>query len=309
MQHLRALETLHLSGAWVTIGSFDGVHRGHQVVLNRLVAGAHAAGRQAVVVTFFPHPVAVLRGLNGPFYLTSPEERANQMAELGVDVVITLPFTRELAARTASQFMQDLANSLGLEKLVLGYDFALGRGREGDVPALRRLGESMGYTVDVLDPAGSGGLPVSSTRIRELLNQGQVGEAAALLGRWYALIGKINHGDGRGRQIGIPTANLSTWTDQIIPPRGVYATLAWLHNQAYPAVTNIGVRPTFEVHTTQARVEAHILDFNEDLYGLEMRLEFVKFLRPEQRFSSVHDLIDQIHLDIQAAREVLPYVP
>ena len=309
MQYYRSLDELSLEGAWVTIGAFDGVHRGHQAILNTLVQGAHASGKPAVVVTFFPHPAIVLRGLQGPFYLTSPEERAQLMTEIGIDHVVTLTFNRELASHTAEDFMTELADHLHLSRLVVGHDFALGRGRAGDVHELRHLGEGLGYEVDVISAATINSLLVSSTRIRDLIAQGQVNEAALQLGRWYSIAGRVIHGDGRGRQIGIPTANLSIWSERIIPARGVYATLAWIHNQAIPAVANIGLRPTFETNTTLARVETHLLDTEEDLYGMELKLEFIKFLRPEKRFPSVRALVDQIQLDIQNAREVLPYVP
>ncbi len=309
MQHHSSFDELNLEGSWVTIGSFDGVHRGHQAILTSLVQGAHTAGLPAVVVTFHPHPAVVLKKLQGPYYLTAPEERAELLAELGVDHVVTLPFTLEIAAQTAQQFMENLQRAVRLKMMLVGYDFALGRGREGDIPMLRALGQSMGYRLEVVSPSSVNGQVVSSTRIRQLVYQGQVSEAAGLLGRWYGLRGKIVHGDGRGRTIGLPTANLAVPVERVIPARGVYACLAWIHGELRPAVTNIGVRPTFTANVEIPRVEAHLLDFNEDLYGMEMRLDFVKFLRPEQRFSSSNTLLDQIRQDILHAREVLPYVP
>jgi riboflavin kinase / FMN adenylyltransferase len=308
MQHYRSLDDVHLQGAWVTIGSFDGVHRGHQAVLNRLVQSACAAQQPAVVVTFFPHPSVVLRGLQGPFYLTSPDERARLMAELGIDVVVTLPFDLQLASLSADDFMAEIADHLHLSHLVVGYDFALGRARSGNVHTLRHIGETYNYEVDAIASTDIQDQPVSSTRIRELINKGQVSDAALLLGRWYSVTGQVVHGDGRGGKIGIPTANLSVWSEQILPMRGVYATLAWVNNRPFPAVTNIGLRPTFETNPTLSKIETHLLDFNEDLYNMDLRLDFVKFLRPEQRFPSVQALIDQIQQDIISAREVLPYV-
>ena len=309
MQHHLSLEALALDGAWVTIGSFDGVHRGHQAIINYLVHGAHAASKPAVVVTFFPHPAVVLRGLPGPIYLTSDDERARLFADLGVDHVITLTFDQELASHTAQQFMQNLADALHLSRLIVGNDFGLGRGRQGDILTLRHLGETLGYEVDGFTPISINEQVISSTRIRHLITQGLVSEAALLLGRWHNLTGRVVHGDGRGRTIGIPTANLSIWPERVIPARGVYATLASIHNHPVPAVTNIGLRPTFEANAALTRVESHLLDYDEDLYGMELRLDFVKFLRPEQRFPSASALLDQIHQDILNAREVLPYVP
>lgn len=309
MQHHLSLADLSLDGAWVTIGSFDGVHRGHQVILNQMVHGAHAAGRPAVVVTFFPHPVVVLKGIQGPIYLTSDEERTRLLADLGVDHVVTLAFDQELASQTAGQFMQNLADHLHLSRLIVGYDFALGHGRQGNIPTLRQLGADLGYEVEVIAPSEINGGAVSSTRIRQLISQGQVVEATQLLGRWYRLSGKVVHGDGRGRSIGIPTANLSVWSERVIPATGVYATLASIHGHSIPSVTNIGLRPTFEANAALPRIEAFLIDYDEDLYGMNLQLDFIKFLRPEQRFSSPNALIEQIHQDILNAREVLPYVP
>lgn len=309
MQHHLSLEDVALEGAWVTIGSFDGVHRGHQAIINQLVHGAHAAGQPAVVVTFFPHPVVVLRGVHGPIYLTSDDERARLLADLGVDHVITHTFDQELASQTAQQFMQTLVDHLRLARLVVGFNFALGRDRQGDIPTLRQMGETLGYTVEVVAPTEINGQAISSTRIRQLITQGQVSEATQLLGRWYRLSGRVVHGDGRGHTIGIPTANLSIWPERVVPSLGVYATLASIHNHRVPAVTNIGLRPTFETNPVLPRIESHLLDYSEDLYDMELQLDFVKFLRSEQRFSSPTALIDQIHQDILNAREVLPYVP
>ncbi len=309
MQLHNSLDDLHLKNAWATIGSFDGVHRGHQVILNQLVHEAHAAGSPAVVITFYPHPAVVLRNLQGPFYLSTLDERAAIMADLGIDYMITLPFSHEIARLTAEDFMINLSDHLGLIRLLVGNNFALGRGRSGDIHTLRYLGEGLGYEVEVVPPALVNDQMISSTRIRELVGQGQVSDAAALLGRWYRVSGKVVHGDGRGRLIGIPTANVAFWPEQIIPERGVYACLAWIHNQAFPAVTNIGLRPTFEINNSVPRIETHLLGFNEDLYDMELQLDFVKYLRPEQRFPSAEALIAQIHIDIQNAREVLPYVP
>jgi len=261
------------------------------------------------VVTFFPHPAIVLRGLQGPFYLSSLDERVRLLGELGVDIVVCLTFNRELASQTAEDFMGDLVEHLHLSRLVVGHDFALGRGRSGDIHTLRHIGEGMGYEVDLVPAESISHQLISSTRIRDLITQGQVSEAAKLLGRWYNLEGKVVHGDGRGKTIGIPTANLSWWGERIIPARGVYATLAWINQQAVPGVTNIGLRPTFETGDTLARIETHLLDYNEDLYDSSLRLEFIKFLRSEQRFSSARELLDQIQIDVQNAREVLPYVP
>jgi len=307
MQHFTALDDLYLDHAWATIGSFDGVHRGHQAVIRRLVDGAHQDGVPAVVITFFPHPSVVLRGSNGPFFLTTPEERAALLDALGVDVVVTLRFDRQMATLTAEEFMRWLSAHLGLQRLFVGYDFALGRGREGNTTRLRELGEQLGYTLELTEPYEIGGEPVSSSRIRALLSRGSVSEVTELLGRPYALSGDIVRGDGRGHGLGIPTANLSVWQERIVPAVGVYATWAMIDGERHAAVTNIGVRPTFENEPVFARIETHLLDFDRDLYGQKLQLEFIEYLRREQRFPSIQALLDQIHQDIARTREVLEH--
>ena len=308
MQHVRSLDAVHLEGSWVTIGSFDGVHLGHQAIIRRLVDGAHAQGLLAVVITFFPHPSKVLKGNGSPFYLTTPEQRADILSSLQVDLAVTLSFNKELAALTADEFIGLLSENLNLKRLLVGHDFALGRGREGNFEVLGVLGKKYHYLLEGLSPLLVAGELVSSSRIRELISQGNVARAAEYLGRRYAVEGKVVPGDGRGRTIGIPTANLEIWEEQLIPARGVYASIADTGSIEVPSVTNIGVRPTFENQSSQPRVETHLLNFNRDLYGTNLHLEFVDFLRPERRFPSVQALVDQIQTDIQHAREVIPNV-
>ena len=304
MLHFHSFEEVELANAWATIGAFDGVHAGHQVILAPLIQEAHAAGSPAVVVTFYPHPMVVLRGIDEPFYLTSPEERAYLLGELGIDAVVTLTFDLQLAAQSAQEFMQNMQRHLGLRQLWVGNDFALGRHRQGDLPTLERLGQKMGYHLHITPEVTVSGERVSSSQIRALLKEGQAAKAARMLGRPYAIEGAVVHGDGRGRGLGIPTANLDFWPEKIIPAHGVYATWAWVqnHTERVPAVTNVGVRPTFEGHAT--RIEAHLLDYDQDLYDQSVRLEFLEYIRPEKRFDSVEALLEQINADTQRAREV-----
>jgi len=308
-RHVSSLTDAGLQGAWVAVGSFDGVHRGHQALIGRLVEQAHAAGDPAVVVTFFPHPAVLLRGLNQPFYLTDPQERADLLGELGVDAVITLPFDRELAALTAREFMQRLRQYLGLRRLWVGPDFALGRARQGTVPVLREIGDELGYAVDVIETIVMEGGPISSSLIRERLAQGDMSQVNRMLGRRYTLSGPVEHGDARGHGMGIPTANLVPWEQRLLPASGVYATWAHIGDTRIPAVTNIGTRPTFENSPVRPRIEAHLLDFSGDLYDQPMRLEFLDFIRPERRFPSPQELLAQIGRDVQTAREVFSRDP
>lgn len=304
MQHIVSLEGLHLNEAWGTIGSFDGVHRGHQALIQQLVQSAHIAKKLAVVVTFYPHPVVVLRNIDTPYYLTSPEERAELLGNLGVDYVVTLPFSLQLSRLDAYQFMKLLTDHLGLRKLYTGNDFALGHNREGNVERLRKIGGELGYDIEVIPPLDTGGEIVSSSKIRALIGSGEVDRAARLLGRLYSLSGRVVHGDGRGHVLGIPTSNLEVQPQRILPANGVYACWAIVNEQRVPAVTNVGMRPTFEKEPTHPRVEAHLMDFREQLYGREIELKFIARIRPEKRFATVDDLLNQIQQDIQMAREV-----
>jgi riboflavin kinase / FMN adenylyltransferase len=305
MGHFQSLDAVNLKDAWATIGTFDGVHRGHQAILAPMVQAAHADGKPAVVVVFFPHPVVVLRGIQEPITLTTPEERARLLGELGIDAVITLTFDRTLASLSAEEFMQMMSAHLGLRQLWVGDDFALGRNRQGDIPTLRAIGEKLGYTVHVTGEVDIAGERVSSSLIRGLVRKGEVSQAARLLGRPYMLEGPVAHGDGRGRGLGFPTANVDYWPGKITPAYGVYATWTWVDGERIPSVTSVGVRPTFDPPDSTPRVEAYLIDFAGDLYDRTIRVEFLEFLRPELRFVSVQALIDQMVLDTQNAREVL----
>jgi riboflavin kinase/FMN adenylyltransferase len=305
MQHYRSLDDTALLNSWLTIGVFDGVHRGHQEILSNLTAGAHQNGAPAVVLTFWPHPAVVLGKRHDLRCLTTPEERADLLGALGVDVVITQPFTPDFAALSAFDFMRRVSRHLGLRSLWIGYDFALGHNREGDLERLTELGEEFGYGVRAIGPVKNGGDVLSSSLIRQRIRSGDVSRAAENLGRFYSLSGAVVHGDGRGRKINIPTANIDYPRDKVIPANGVYATWAWVDGQRYPAASNIGINPTFTPDKQTSNVEAHLLDFDRDLYDQEVKLEFVERLRDELKFNSVEALLEQIHADIGKTREIL----
>ena len=305
MQHFYELRDVKLDGAWLTIGSFDGVHLGHQKVISQLTAGAHAIGAPAVVLTFFPHPSTVLRGSRESFYLTTPEEKAALLAKAGIDVVITHPFNEEVAGIKAKDFVNRIHEHLSIKQLWVGHDFALGHEREGNVAVLRKFGEELGFSVQTIEAFQMEGEVVSSSRIRGLLKDGQIGPVAELLGRPYSLRGSVEYGEGRGRSIGIPTANLSIEKERAVPGAGVYACFVTVNGKQYQAVSNVGVRPTFETELAAPRVEAHILDFEDDIYGQEIELAFLAHLRDEKKFPSVDSLVIQINTDISLAREIL----
>jgi riboflavin kinase/FMN adenylyltransferase len=305
MQHFHSLNNLALQNTWLTIGIFDGVHRGHQEILRRLVSGAHEEGSPAVVLTFTPHPAVVLGGNTNFKCLTTPGERVELLESLGVDGVITQTFDHLLASQTAEQFMRRLARTLGLRRLLIGYDTALGRGREGNAARLTEIGQELGYTVQVVPPLKDEVGILSSTRIRAAVAAGNVSAAASDLGHYLFVAGPVIHGDGRGRTINIPTANIQVPAGKLIPANGIYATWAWVGGKKYPAATSIGVRPTFTPEEVVSHVEAHLLDFKRDLYGHPIKLEFVEYLRPEEKFPSAERLLEQIQRDIEKTREIL----
>ncbi len=309
MPHFSTLNDLHTNNAWVTIGAFDGVHLGHQKIVQNMVAGAHMVGAPAIAITFHPHPAVFLRRITEAYYLSSPDERAFLLDQLGVDHIVTLPFDQALADRSAREFMSDLMTHTHLKQLWVGYDFALGRNRMGNVDYLRSLGEKLDYQVISQPPVKKDGEIISSSQIRQWVANGEMEQAAEWLGRWYSVEGEVVHGDGRGRHIGIPTANLAIWPEKRLPAPGVYAAFAWVGGHRFQSVLNLGYRPTFESEASAARLEVHILDFASDLYGQKVRLEITHRLRDEKRFDNVDSLLVQIHDDIKNAREVLDHVP
>ncbi len=306
MRHIRRLEDAHLDRqSIVTIGAFDGVHRGHRHLVAQLVESARNCNCVPVVLTFFPHPDEVIAGRTGRFYLTSPDEKAELLGEIGVELVVTHPFDEGVRHMRAADFVGGLTRYLNMRELWVGRDFALGYGREGDVGFLRDCGAAMGFKVRVVDlMMAENGEIVSSERIRRALRAGDVELAARYLGRPYRVQGVVVKGDGRGRTLGFPTANIETWELRLIPATGVYACNVWLDGRRYPAVTNIGVRPTFDGGGEPA-LEAHLLDFDGDLYGRELAVDFIARLRDERRFGGPDELIAQINADITYARRVL----
>ena len=309
MIHTHSLDELGLRNAWLTVGVFDGVHRGHQEILRRLVRAAHEAGAPAVVLTFSPHPAVVLGGKLDFKCLTTPEERLALFELLGVDAVVTQAFSREFADRSADEFMRQVVRTLGLQRLVIGYDTALGRGREGDAARLTEIGRELGYTVETIPPVRDETGVISSTRIRRSIAAGNVSAAADDLGRYYDLRGPVIHGDGRGHRINVPTANISVPGSKLVPANGIYACWAWIEVagslEKHAAAVNVGVRPTFTPDLPVPAVEAHLLDFNRDVYAQQVRLEFVEYLRPEEKYASVEALLEQIRADIALTREIL----
>lgn len=293
---------------FLTIGNFDGVHRGHQALVGELAAAAHEAGGLAGLLTFEPHPLTVLRPDVQVRRLTSNEERAELLAALGLDFVLVLPFTSETAQTSAEDFMRDLVAHLPLRELWVGPDFALGRGRAGNAGRLQELGRTLGYRVHVVQPFTLASGAVRSSRVRALLtDEGAVDRAAELLGRPYQVWGEVVAGARRGRTLGFPTANLQLPADRLVPANGIYACWAWRGDTGLPAAVNVGTRPSFD--NGHHSVEAFLLDFSGDLYGETLGLSFIQRLRPEERFSDISALVAQIQADADRTRAILAAPP
>lgn len=306
MKHTTQLADVQLdSPSTVTIGVFDGVHRGHQALIKRLVDSAHQAGRKAVVLTFHPHPDVVLGNIQDRYYLTSPSQRAQLLTDLGVDLVVTHPFDDAVRNIRAHDFVQLLVTHLQMKSLWVGKDFALGYQREGDVSYLTQLGTELGYHVQPIELLANVGAEerISSTLIRDALGQGDVSQARDLLGRSYAVEGQVVKGDQRGRLIGFPTANMAVWEAQILPANGVYACRVTLGEERFMAVANVGIRPTFE--GTTVTVEPHLLDFDRDIYGETLSLSFEAHLRSEMKFNGLDAIKAQLAQDVQNGRAIL----
>lgn len=308
MRHIYSLDQAILSQpSVVTIGVFDGVHRGHQSLIGQLVEQARVSQQVPTVLTFYPYPELLLRGYRPHSYLTLPDAKARLLGALGVELVITHPFDDSVRHIRAEAFVESLLGQLKMASLWVGADFAMGFQREGNVDFLRVEAERRGFELRVVDLMDAGGERVSSTRIREALQVGDVAEAARLLGRPYRVAGEVTQGAGRGRTIGIPTANLAVPEDQAIPARGVYACRAVIGQMSIPAATNIGLRPTFD-GSGALTIEAHLLDFTGDLYGQSIELDFVAHLRAEQKFSGPQELIAQVKQDVAQAHAILSRV-
>lgn len=290
--------------AVVTVGNYDGIHRGQRVVLDRVVARARLLGLPAVLVTFEPHPLSVLAPSQAPVALLTREQKNRQLAAAGLDLMAVIPFTAGFAATRAEEFVRDfLVARLGVRELYVGRQFAFGKNREGDLGLLTRLGDELGFLVCGLEEERVQGDPVSSTRIRRALAQGEVELAAELLGRPYSLTGVIVQGERQGRRLGWPTTNLLS-DGELLPLEGVYATRVEFREASatFDSVTNVGRRPTLQAGGRRV-VESHILDFDRDVYGERIEVYFHKRLRDEMLFPSVTELTAQIGRDVLASRE------
>jgi riboflavin kinase/FMN adenylyltransferase len=294
-------------GTVITVGTFDGVHRGHWAVLQEIRRRARESGRRSVLVTFHPHPLKIVRPDRAPLLLTPPVEKKEILAETGLDYAVFLSFNHVLSAYPPRRFVEEiLLGRLGMKELVIGYDHGFGQGRSGDVETLRTIGDELGFMVDVVSPIRAGETAVSSSRIRNALLDGNVEKAREGLGRPYSVRGLVIKGDGRGRKLGFPTANLFVPVNgKLIPPAGVYAVRGCLRRGVFDGAIHIGPRPTFT--GSRPTIELHLLDFDQDIYGEEVRVEFIRHLRKVRPFASAAALVEQLRFDVEAARAALVY--
>ncbi|MEO6797642.1 MAG: bifunctional riboflavin kinase/FAD synthetase [Candidatus Dormibacter sp.] len=292
-----------IGGAHATIGAYDGLHKGHLSLLKPLIDGAREAGRASVMVTFEPHPRCVLDPDHCPANLTTLDEKTWLCEQLGLTHVVVIPFTPQVAALTPAAFMERLMRGMTLERLLVGYDFAFGRGRRGDHAFLRRLGLKHGFTLEVRPALVRGREPLSSSRIRRLILLGQVRAASQLLGRDYFLRSTVEHGEARGRLLGYPTANLKITPNKLLPANGIYAVRVLLESTRYNGALSLGFRPTFGGNTLT--VEVFLFDFEGDLYDRLLTVFFVQRLRGEKRFATIPALQHQIGRDVENAKRIL----
>ena len=292
-----------LTGAIVTIGNFDGIHLGHREIFRKLVRAAGEKNKKSVVITFDPHPQKIIHPERRPFFLLTPlNEKLSLIKSCGVDAVILLTFSIEFAGITAERFVEDILwKKLRLSKLLVGYDYAFGKGKGGNAKFLKASGRRIGFQVEVMGAVKTGGVISSSTGIRLAILDGNVKLASEMLGRPYGVTGSVVKGYRRGTEIGYPTANIKS--EKVIPATGVYAIIARLEGVRHPGVINIGYNPTFG--NEEISTEVHLLDFEGNIYGKDITILFIDRLRDETKFESSEELALQIKRDIERAREIL----
>ncbi len=288
----------------LTVGTFDGVHEGHKTIISRVVETAKAKHAKSVLVTFDPHPREIIKaGINGIHLITTLQERAEILDKLGIDEMIVIPFTRDFSLISSEKFIREyLFEKIGLSKIIIGYDHQFGHNREGTKTTLKNLGNELGFEVEVVEAHEIGTITVSSTQVRKALEErGEVELAHKFLGHPYRITGTVVHGDKRGKSIGFPTANIKPDNvKKVIPKNGVYAVTIIIGNEHFKGMMNIGVRPTFEDGNART-LEVNIFDFNQEIYGLNVEIWFIKRIRDEMKFNGVDQLIMQLQKDKEIA--------
>jgi riboflavin kinase/FMN adenylyltransferase len=308
MEILRSIPALaKLRGPlFLAIGVFDGVHRGHQAVISTSARHAQSENGTPVVVTFDPHPMKVLRPCDAPHLLTATQHKIALIRDLGVDQLLVINFDNKFAATQPEEFVEQLvAYSKPLREICVGHEWSFGKDRRGNLDLLKKLGAQFHFDVVGIPPVKINDVVVSSTAIRQAVEKGDLAPAARMLGREYTILGTVKPGEKLGKKLGYPTANLSAHSEQF-PPNGVYLAEAWIHGVLYRGVVNLGYRPTVSSGKAERVLEIYLLDFNRDIYGEDVEVRFVRYLRPERKFDSLDALVRQIELDVQQARELSP---
>lgn len=291
----------------LTLGNFDGVHLGHQAIFKKIVERAREINGTSIVFTFEPHPLKVLAPERSPRLLNTFHGKMKLFAAAGIDVVICADFTRAFADQNPEDFTRTvLHEKIGVKEVYVGYDYAFGRSREGSIESLIKIGQACGFGVGMVEAVQVNGVVVSSSAVRDLISSGRVEEAAGLLGRYYAIEGDVVHGSSRGHTLGFPTANLRT-DNELLPGYGVYAVLAEADGRRYKGVSSIGVRPTFE--SGPLSIEVFLFEFDGDLYGKQMEVSFVRYLRGEKKFTDAQALTAQMRNDAEDAKKILSTLP
>ena len=309
MKYSNKLSRTRLKASCVAIGSFDGVHYGHQVLIKRMMESAHKHNVPSVVINFYPQPIVVFKKLKRDFYISTLEERIDLIEKLGVDHMITIPFTEKLGEMSAERFLRKLKRRLGLKELWVGEDFALGRERDADVHHIREIGRNLGFETHAIERVRIGGADISSTVIRELLRVGYLEGAEEFLGRPFKIYGPVIHGAARGRTLGYPTANVAISPLRVALRMGVYWTRFTVDGVTYPAATSVGTNPTFiHLENPPISIETYIIDFDGDIYDKMVSIEFKKYLRDQIFFHSLENMIDQLAEDVEVVRGLEEYV-
>ena len=306
MEILRSISELsQLRGPlFLAIGVFDGVHRGHQAVISTSARHAHSADGTPVVVTFDPHPEKVLRPEAAPHLLTATQHKIALIRALGVGHLLMIEFNRDFASTPPENFVEQLVrNSKPLREICVGHEWSFGKNRTGNLDLLKKLGARFNFNVVGISPVSINGTAVSSTAIRQAVEKGDFVTAAEMLGRDYTIVGTVVHGDNLGKKIGYPTANLSAHSEQF-PPNGVYFAEAWINDVLYHGVVNLGFRPTVKRGKSERVLEVYLLDFNRDIYGEDVEIRFIRYLRAERKFDSLDSLAQQIDADVRQARKL-----
>ena len=303
---INSISTITAEPSWVVIGNFDGVHIGHRALIRTLISKAHESNSRSVLITFDPHPKLVLENIDRPFLLSTSSEKIEQLSQFDLDLIIVHPFDDHLSAQTGEEFLEKISRQLGMIGLLTGKLLILGHDRLGDKQPIQPVLAHMGIALETVDPVEIDGTLVSSGSVREALSAGNIDKVNRLLGRNYQISGFVGHGKERGTSFDLPTANLVPDKSKLLPGYGVYACMGWIEGQPYPAVTNVGIRPTFDNDLVPS-IEAHLLDFTGNIYGKHLGLSFLARIRDEQKFDSKEALLAQIIKDKNEARRILDH--